>query len=35
MIKKFMQFKIPKKELVGLILSDHNSLLIFIEVYKL
>ena len=33
--KKLIQVKIPKKELVGLILSDHNSLSIFKEVYKL
>ena len=30
-----MQFKMPKKELVGSILNDQNSLLIFIESYKI
>ena len=34
-IKKLMQFKIPKYELLGSILRDQNSLSIFIEVYKL
>ena len=30
-----MQFKMPKKELVGSTLNDQNSLSIFIELYKI